>query len=246
MWTIAHYLPVGLFSLRVSMATTSGGKTLLVPTPYSLKMALLDAAIRTRGLAEGERLWPTLRDLRVAIAVPEQVVVIHGFGKMRKPIRLPGKNEVDQAIARARETGNYPYQATIAYREFVQFTGTLGIALSTADGAPPAAPLGELLMTVNYLGKRGSFVQLAGPVETHEALPDGFVEANVAETEAFPASGTMQMLDDCAPTLTFARANVYTGDRVTLGKERVVRHVVLPLQLRQSSRAYQLYKRLDW
>jgi len=244
MWTIARYLPVGLFSLRVSMATTSGGKTLLVPTPYSLKMALLDAAIRTRGLAEGEHLWPVLRDLRVAIAVPDQVVVIHGFSKIRKPIRLPGKNEVEQAIARARETGNYPYQATIAYREFVQFAGTLGIALSTPNGAPPAAPLAELLMTVNYLGKRGGFVQLAGPVETHETLPDGFVEVNAPTTATFPVAGTMQMLDDCAPTLTFAQANVYSGERITLGKERILRHVVLPLRLERSSRAYQLYERV--
>ncbi len=46
MWLIATYQPTSLFSLRPANATTSGGKTLLTPTPFALKMALLDAAIR--------------------------------------------------------------------------------------------------------------------------------------------------------------------------------------------------------
>ena len=41
MWLIAEYEAVTLFSLKLSTATSSGGKTLLVPTPYALKMALL-------------------------------------------------------------------------------------------------------------------------------------------------------------------------------------------------------------
>ena len=51
MWLIAEYQPVSLFSLKNSLATSSGGKSLLVPTPYAFKMALLDAACRfSRGL----------------------------------------------------------------------------------------------------------------------------------------------------------------------------------------------------
>jgi hypothetical protein len=43
MWIIAHYLPVSFFSLKPAVATSSGGKTLLVPTPYALKMAFIKA-----------------------------------------------------------------------------------------------------------------------------------------------------------------------------------------------------------
>jgi hypothetical protein len=52
-WLIAEYQPTALFSLKISSATSSVGKTLVVPTPYSIKMALVDAAFRT-GLTDQE------------------------------------------------------------------------------------------------------------------------------------------------------------------------------------------------
>src|SRR5579875_4187322 len=45
-WLLVTYYPVSLFSLRTTYATSKGGKTLLVPTPYAVKMALLDACFR--------------------------------------------------------------------------------------------------------------------------------------------------------------------------------------------------------
>src|SRR6266700_2921378 len=86
MWIIAHYLSVAPFSLKPAIATSSGGKTLLVPTPYAIKMALLDCAIRTRGLAEGERLFPLLRDLAIAMKLPDDLVVMKGFSKSKRPV----------------------------------------------------------------------------------------------------------------------------------------------------------------
>ncbi len=52
------------------------------------------------------------------------------------------------------------------------------------------------------------------------------------------------MLDDCGQSLTFQRANIYSAERVTLAKERVVRHIVLPYQLQRSSRSYSWYQRI--
>src|SRR5579875_3579387 len=87
MWIVAQYLPVSFFSLRPASATSSGGQTLLVPTPFAIKMALLSTLIRTRGLAEGERLFPALRDLPIALEPPEQAVVIKGFSKIRRELK---------------------------------------------------------------------------------------------------------------------------------------------------------------
>lgn len=85
MWTIATYTPAALFSLRPAAATSSGGKTLICPTPFAVKMALLDAALRTRGLIEGQRLWPFIRDLRLQVALPEYLSVINTFTKIVRP-----------------------------------------------------------------------------------------------------------------------------------------------------------------
>src|SRR5690242_12464473 len=85
MWTLAPYRQVALFSLKPAAATSSGGKTLLCPTPFSLKMALLDVAIRTRGTADAKKLWPLVRDLHIQVRLPNQIVVINTFAKIVRP-----------------------------------------------------------------------------------------------------------------------------------------------------------------
>ena len=45
MWLEIIYKPTSLFSLKLSSSTNSAGKTLPCPSPYSVKMALLNAII---------------------------------------------------------------------------------------------------------------------------------------------------------------------------------------------------------
>jgi hypothetical protein len=235
MWLIADYQPVGLFSLKNSLATSSGGKSLLVPTPYAFKMALLDAACRLWGVPRAKAVWPTLRDLMVALSLPERAVVTNLFAKILKPRR---------GTARPGTQDAGPLGKTIAFREYVWIGGTLGLALGLENDQAPH--LSELLLQINYLGKRGGFVQLLRPPQTAVDLPEGFIVLNAPSNSAgFDSRGLMQMLDDCGPQMTFEHANIYSGKRVRLGTERVLHHVVLPYQLTRSSKGYSLYERLD-
>ena len=235
MWLVADYQPVGLFSLKNSLATSSGAKSLLLPTPYALKMALLDAACRRWGVIQAEASWPTLRDLPVAMRLPKQAVVTNLFAKILKPRRSkarPGSSDVG------------PLGKTIAFREYVWLGGNLGIALQLAGNHLPR--VFELLLQFNYLGKRGSFVQLLAPPRRLTSLPEGFVHLNPPETPAtFSSRGLLQMLDDCGPGVTFEQANIYSSGRIKMGQERVLHHVVLPYRLVRSSKGYSLYERLD-
>src|SRR5450755_1555720 len=149
MWIVARYLPVAPFSLKPAAATSSGGKTLLVPTPYAIKMALLDVAIRTLGLAEGERLFPALRDLSIALQLPRDLVVMKGFSKIRRPVESKESKKPDKAskefaefearqrekLAERMERGQYPLYSTIAYREYVFYRDPFQLALSFPDSA---------------------------------------------------------------------------------------------------------------
>ncbi|WP_376797684.1 hypothetical protein [Thermogemmatispora sp.] len=242
MWIVASYQPVSFFSLRPANATSSGGKTLLVPTPFAIKIALLSAAIRSRGVKEGERLFPFLRDLSLHLEPPEQIIVIKGFGKIRR--ELKDKNAAEKA-ARARENKEYPFQPTIAYREYVSYHGTLRLACELPEESPLFPELPALLMQVNYLGKRGGFLQISALPQVTAEPPEGhFVALTAPRQERFAIHGTLQMLDDCGPTLTFARANIYTDERIVLHRDRVLRHVVLPYRLSRSSRGYSWYVRI--
>jgi len=245
-WVVATYLPVALFSLKSALATASGGKTVLVPTPYAIKMALLDAAIRSQGVAFGRHLFPTIRDLRVALDPPTRLVVLNSFGKVRRPLELKDASKAEQKVRDARERGAYPFQPTIAYREYVQFGGPFRLAISAElveeDGL---ITLARLLSLVNYLGKRGGFIQLVAPPVFVAAIDDRFVELTAGQTASFALNGTMQALDDCGPRLTFERANIYSPERITMGQDRILRHIPLPLSLERSSRGYSLYERID-
>lgn len=241
MWVIAEYAPVTLFSLRPATATTSGGKSLLVPTPFAVKMALLDVAIRTQGLANGQFLFPQIRDLRIAVFPPPQIVVNSTFTKILrlKEIKTAASEKV-AAITAAKEDRQWPFQKTIAYREYVQMAGPLALAFQGLE----SEVLATLLIQINYLGKRGGFMQLRqAPLEAQE-LPQGFTEITTGIGNSFPL-GVLQLLDDFSATMTFAHANVYDSKGIKLGKERVLRHVILPYRLAHSSRGYTLYTRLD-
>jgi hypothetical protein len=250
-WLLADYHPVSFFSLRPAHATTSGGQTLLTPTAFALKMALLGAAIQTAGLAEGRQRFPVIRDLAIAVQPPDHITVLKSFAKIRRPIRLGNAEVRDAEIAEALGKGHYPFAPTIAYRELVQFGNPLAaptdnllrVAFASPAGEPPAW-LGEALLAINYFGKRGGFMQLTGRPSVAADLPPDFTPIT-QDTTSFDLRGTLQMLDDCGPTMTFEHADIYSPKRIALGKERILRHVVLPYRLARSSRGYSLYQRLS-
>jgi hypothetical protein len=243
MWITAHYLPVSFFSLRPAGVTSSGGKTLLIPTPFSIKMALLSAAICSRGIKEGERLFPFLRDSSLYLEPPEEILVMKSFSKIRR--ELKDKNNPEKA-QRARDRKEYPMQPTIAYREYISYTGALRLACQIPDDSPLISLLPELLMQINYLGKRGGFLQIMAQPQISSEQPQGrFVHLTAEYPQAFEREGTLQMLDDCGSSMTFAKANIYDGAKIVLHRDRVLRHIVLPYRQARSSRSYSWYHCID-
>jgi len=235
MWVIAGYQPVGMFSLKSAIATSSGGKSLLTPTPYAVKMALLDAAYRVCGAARVEPLWPIIRDLGVAVDLSDRVVVTNLFTKILKPRR--GSPPPGTAHAGV-------YQKTIAYREYVWPAGVWHLALRAPDQLQ-AQRIGDLLPHINYVGKRGGFVQLYDLPVLSDELPPSCTYLNCPEgRQSFSSRGVLQLLDDCAPQMTLAHADIYSGKNVRLDKERLLHHVVLPYEQVRSSKSYTLYERL--
>lgn len=237
-WLMVRYQSTTMFSLKPASATSSGGKTLLCPTPFALKMALLDVAIRTQGLERGAALFKTIRQLRIALKPPEQTVVNNSFTKILRPHKSGPKD--------ANGTGLMtPMGSTIAFREYVSFYGEMGLAFQ----GMPAAELTPLLLNVNYLGKRGGFLQLLAPPAlktwTDDELKTHHYTLLTESTTEFLVNGLLQMLDDCGPKMTFEHANIYSGKRINLGKERILHHVVLPYRLVRSSKSYSYYERMD-
>ncbi len=136
-------------------------------------------------------------------------------------------------------------QPTIAYREYVSYTGILRLACQIQDDSPLVPLLPELLTQINYLGKRGGFLQIAGQPLVSTEQPQGrFVSLTATYPQDFELEGTLQMLDDCGPDMTFAKANIYDNAKMMLHRDRVLRHIVLPYKQIRSSRSYSWYQRI--
>jgi len=235
MWLIAEYHPTSLFSLKPAWATSSGGKSLLVPTPYAIKMALLDVACRSEGMVQARNAWPMIAALRIALRGPERVVVSNTFTKILKPRRgTPAPGSADAG----------PLQKSIGFREYVYHNGTIAIGLAIAD-SDDVDRIVDWLLQVNYFGKRGGLVQLLTAPTVTDDLPAGFVVINQGQADGIPIEGIVQPMDDTSPKVPFAKVDIYSGENVRAGKDRILHHVVLPYRLISSSRGYTLYERFD-
>ena len=229
MWMIATYSATSLFSLKPAAATASGGQTLLLPTPFAVKMALVDAACRHDGLEVARSAWPWINRLTVAVQPPRYIVVNNTFIKVLKPRRNP-------AAPGSQDEGYFG--RTITYREYAYYSDDFVLALWMQDTDPDA--LTRWLAGINYLGKRGSFVQLRDVPYQSDALPEGFVIIN-GDIGQPALDSLMTQLDDTTERTTFDHINIYSGK--ALKNYRTLHHTVLPYRLAKSSRGYSYYAR---
>lgn len=235
MWHITTFQPVSLTSLKLATATSTGGKSLLLPTPYALKMALLNVVIQDKGLETGVFLWQAIRDGKFAIHGPDAISVTNTFTKILKPMK--DKPTLDPETGLTRGMIN-----SIGFREYVHWHGAVRIAFE--PGTAEDANWTKWLTMITYIGKRGGFIQATGEIEDAVALEERFVYLD-RSTDSFLLNGTLQLMDDCASNMTFEQVDVYSGKNIRTGKERILRQVVIPYQLHAASRAYTHYQRID-
>ena len=259
MWWTTTYEPVSLISLKVATATSTGGTSLLLPTPFAFKMAILNVVIQTEGVQRGKQLWPVIRDGRMAILGPAQIAVNNTFTKILKLSRDKPSPDPDTGILEVMSR-------TIGFREYVQWQGEIRIAFEPGGeddidwtqrgthrqqqqfqfepGDNEGINWAQVTTQIHYLGKRGGFIQATGEFQVTEELPVKFTLLNDEQhNERFPLDGTLQVMDDCGNKLSFEEIDIYSNKNIRLGIGRIRRSVILPYRLARSSRGYTLYER---
>jgi hypothetical protein len=240
-WLVLGYAPVTLFSLRSTTSTSKGGKALLVPTPYAVKMALIDAIHRGASpsdyAARGRGVYDVVKDRRIRLRPPADCVVQNTFVKIRQE-------------ERGGQAGHYV--PTIAYREVVFLKGKLDVAIDASGWSDDDVGLvREAAMHVNYFGKRGSFFQFVEANEV-DSLPSGFTIVNGDQDAEMPFGPnaapyrTSQFLDDFGPDLCKAkdgydRISTFGSKPITLGKHRMLVSTLIPYRTVQATRSFTRY-----
>jgi hypothetical protein len=228
-YLIASYRPVSLFSLKMAAATSSVGKTMAVPTPYSWKMALLDAGLRRGLVSDGERFVRRMCAARIRIGCPERAVVTQTIIKVRQEPKDP-------------KTAPSTYVPAVAYREFVYLRGELSFALDlTTVSEDSALELSAIAPLVNQLGKRGSFVQFLS-LRRSDFLGGEFTQA-IAELDRIPGRSQIAFLDDFGPGATFEALNSFSEKPAKRDRDRCFIESVIPLGLVNAGPGFAEYER---
>ncbi len=229
-WLIAEYQPTALFSLKISLATSSVGKTLVVPTPYSIKMALVDAAFRAQLLdRECEIFFRSLAAIEIRIKPPEAACVTHTFVKVRQEPKKPDPRR--------------PYIDSIAYREVVHYHGSWLWAFDLAAGDDALAErVVQVAPHVAYIGKRGSFVQFIGFSRAQELGPAFTQPVQNEHPWTLPPRAHIAVLDDFGPEANLDVLSSFTTKSPKRDQHRRFLETIVPLGLVNSGPGFSEYR----
>jgi hypothetical protein len=230
-WLVAEVEPVALFSLKISSATSSVGRTLVIPTPDAIKMSLVDAGFRA-GLTDRDcdALLRALRQVDVRIGPSRSAVVTHTFVKVRQETRS--------------SVSLGPYNSNIAYRDVAYLSGATLWAFDLVGGdAVFAEQLIWLLPHVSYIGKRGSFVRLLRCYRA-SALGLEFTQPLVLQGQwSLPPRAHIVPLDDLGPEADLETLSSFTPKRPRPDRHRRFIQIIVPVGIVNTGPAFTEYSR---
>lgn len=210
----AIYKPTALFSLRDSNSTSSGSKSLFLPSPYAIKMAFLSQAISlgNENFDENKKHFEIIRDAFISYNIKGNFCVNNCFVKIQK------------------QRDNNPFKPTVSFREYLYLDSDLEIVFEVKD-EEDILFLKQYLHRINYFGKRGSFFQF---IKYNDEPNEPNVKVFDVKDMSF---GVLQEYDDFDKKLTFENVNSFSDAKTTRSKSVLV----LPLSSVSSSKSYTNY-----
>jgi hypothetical protein len=193
-------------------------------------MAFVDAALRLGLAGDPETLVRRLAVTPVRIGVPEHACVTGTIQTVRQETH---------DSERKRKPGTPPYRSTIAMREFVCYQGALRLAFDVKTCAGDfVAPLLQIAPAINYLGKRGSFIQYLSVVRQNHLGP---VFTQPADDVGLSARGQRATLDDFGEQASFHALNSFTSAALRRGIDRRFVETLVPLTVHNSGPGFVHY-----
>jgi hypothetical protein len=206
------YQPTNLFSLKESNSTNSGAKSLLIPSPYSIKMALFNQAITI----DGKDVFEEKKSKEFAFIKDAKIEYL-----------VLGSFCVNNCFVTIQSLRDGTYRGKPSFREYIYLSDKIEIIFDVKSDEAKQY-LQKYLHRINYFGKRGCFFQFVD-------YRDNPGEPNVKEFDAHDFSpGILQEFDDISPKAQFK--NVDNFDRTGAKRERKI--LVVPVEKMNSSKSY--------
>jgi CRISPR-associated protein Cas5 subtype I-A len=226
----AIFQPTTLFSLKDSNSTNKGATSLLLPSPYAIKMAILNQAITVGGELlklekKDSKEFGYVRDTKISFYLPERI----SFCVNNSFVRIIEQKE-DKRGKKEKEAGQIftpGFKPTISFREYVFISDKIEIIFDV-ESEVQKDYLKQYLYRINYFGKRGCFFQF---IEFKEDVN----EANVIPFDVKNGlAGILQSYDDFDSNVSFENVNNFSNTST----KRKTRILVLPLKTESSSKSF--------
>lgn len=206
------YQPTNLFSLKESNSTNSGAKSLLIPSPYSIKMALFNQAITI----DGKEIFEEKKSKEFAFIKDAQI-----------EYRVIGSFCVNNCFVTIQSLRDGTYRGKPSFREYIYLSENIEIIFNVKNEVAKQY-LQKYLHRINYFGKRGCFFQFVG-------YRDNPGEPNVKEFDASDFTpGVLQEFDDISSKALFKNVDNFNSASV----QREKRILVIPVRNVNSSKSY--------
>jgi len=219
-WIGARYVFGSTFSYRIPDFSSSYAAATPIPSPSTVKLALVAAAIGKSGdVKVGEKLFESIKTAQVTIEIPERVAIFRGFIKRLKKKRL-GRG----------------FESTFGIREYVLYSGPLTVFVN----APPddAKMIMESLKAVRYFGTSDSMCTNIG-CNYREPCWKKVPRLYSAEDKR---EGILFLLTDFTEKVTFDRINPYSKVSLKRGRDLVKHPYLFPLKIVDKKKNYTIYE----
>lgn len=222
-WAELHF--ASLFSYR--MPNLSPGYALIspIPSPAALRLALVDAAIKSTGRVEyGKEVFDLIKPARLEMEPPEGVAVLKVFIKRLKPSKPP-------------KTG---FEESFGVREYCHFQGPLKVYLEVSERVEDITHLFTLL---RRLGTTDSVMMGNAKIEGKEPMQAlTCKESTVLKPEVSNlARRPVVTLNEIKSDAGFSQVNPYAGGR--RGNPFIQKIFTLPIVEERRGENWVLYKK---
>ena len=206
------YQPTNLFSLKESNSTNSGTKSLLIPSPYAIKMALFNQAITI----DGKMVFEEKKNKEFSFIKDAEIAY-----------RVSGSFCVNNCFVTIQSLRDGTYRGKPSFREYIYLSDSIEIIFEVQNEESKQY-LRKYLHRINYFGKRGCFFQFVG-------YRDNPSEPNVKTFDVSDLTpGILQEFDDISPDAQFKNVNNFDSANAQRNKKILV----IPVQNMNSSKSY--------
>jgi CRISPR-associated Cas5-like protein len=236
-WTCATYVFASTFSYRIPYFSSSYALSAPVPSPSTVKSALVASVINRNGNVEaGKKLFERIRGSTVTIELPEKIITLRAFMKRLKQKRRGQETTIITSFGKLIER----FELTFGIREYIIYDGPLRIYIDASEDS--VQDMIKSFKLVQYLGSSDSICTC---LETNISDPNlqKCIKPVDSKNEKFDTKGMIFLLTDFTDKATFESVNSFSSKKLVKG-ELLQKPYFFPLEVVKKEKNCVIYRRL--